>query len=105
MAKQPLKNRLFDFAYFPSFTASIEYLAEMLADKEEWDFSDAKEKKYKILENYLEHTYRKLRQENKIFYTEDQKFACFNTGLVTGNWEEIYALFEKYKKTRNKYTT
>lgn len=103
MAKQLLKNRLFDFAYFPSFPESLEYLAETLADKEEWDFSDAKEKKYKILQNYLEHTFRKLQQENKISYTKDKKYACFNTGLVTNNWEEIFAFFEVFKKTRSKY--
>ncbi len=39
--------------------------------------------------------FRKLEQEKKIAFTANNKFACFNTGLVTCNWEEIYAFFEE----------
>lgn len=88
---------LFDFAWFPSYERNIEFLAVNLADAEDWDFSDSKVKKYSILRNYLEHTFRKLKQENKIAYTQNNSYACFNTGLVTKNLEAIYAFFEKYK--------
>lgn len=56
------------------------------------------QKKYAILKNYLEFTFRKLQQEKKIKFTNNNKFACFNTGLVTDNLEDIFAYFEKYKK-------
>jgi len=105
MAKLPFKSQLFEFAYFPTYDASIKFLAETLSDKEEWDFSDSSEKKYTILRNYLEHTFRKLQQEKKISYTNDNKYACFNTGLVTDNWEEIYAFFEKYNNIHGGFTT
>ena len=89
---------LFDFAFFPNYEGSIKYLAENLADKEEWNFLGSKPKKFPILKSYLEHTYRKLKEEKKISYTEDNKHACFNTGLVTSNFEDIFAYFEEYEK-------
>ena len=90
---------LFDFAYFRDFDQSIKNLAK-LADEEDWNFSDDKTKSNKILKNYLEHTFRKLKADNKIRYTTDNRFACFNTGLVTSNYERIFAVFEKNKYPR-----
>ena len=95
-------TKLFRFAYFPKYDTSIKYLAESLADKEDWDFSDLTEKNYSILKNYLEFTYRKLEQEKKIHFTTDNAYACFNTGLVTENLEDIFAFFEIYKHSNNK---
>ena len=97
MAKQDYRSFLFEFAFFPQYENNIRFLADTLADKEDWDFSDTTVIKYSILKNYLEHTFRKLLQEKKISYTKDNKFSCFNTGLVTDNWEEIYAFFEELK--------
>lgn len=95
------RSELFTFAYFPSYETAIKYLAENLADPEEWEFSDAKEIKYSILRNYLEHIFRKLKEEGKVAYNTDNTYACFNTGLVTKNLEAIYALFEE-NKTKGK---
>jgi len=55
-------QQLFKFAVFPTYERSIEYLAEKLAQEEDWDFSDSTTKSYAILKNYLEYTYRKLKQ-------------------------------------------
>ncbi len=46
----------------------------------------------------MRHTFRKLEKEGKIAYTADNRFACFNTGLTTSNYEEIFAFFEQNKK-------
>src|SRR3989442_503662 len=100
MATSGYQSELFSFAVFPSYTNSIFYLAENLASKEQWDFSDASTKSYSILKNYLEFTFRRLRQEKKVGFTTDNKFACFNTGLVTDNLEDIFAFFEEYKNPR-----
>ncbi|WP_448530655.1 DUF3825 domain-containing protein [Raineya sp.] len=91
------KTELFNFAYFHEFDKKISFLAENLADKEVWDFDNPNEKKYSILKNYLEHTFRRLKYEKKIAYTTDNKYACFNTGLVTSNLEDIFAFFETHK--------
>ncbi len=100
---------LFKFAQFLKFEENLIFLSQRLALHETWDYSDpAKELSegnnaanfpFPILRNYLEHTYRKIRAEDKIIYTDDQNFSCFNTGLVTPNLEEIFALFEKNKFT------
>ena len=96
------KSALFEFAFFPNYQTAIEFLAEKLADKEEevWNFSGKKTKTYSILKNYLEFTFRRLKQEKKIAFTKDNKFACFNTGLITENLEDIFAFFEEYKNPK-----
>jgi len=102
--------QLFTFAQFLRFEENLSHLATKLTLQETWTYSDpAKEKsegnnaatfKYPILRNYLEHTFRKVSAEGKITYTDDENSACFNTGLVTPNLEEIFGLFEKNKFTR-----
>lgn len=94
------QSKLFEFAYFPSYEDQIKELAESIADPEVWDFSDAKKCIYSILKAYLEHTFRKIQAEKKIYFTTNNKFAAFNTGLVTPNLEEIIAYFEAYKSPR-----
>ena len=105
MAKTQFNSELFKFAVFPSYDNAIKHLAETLSDKEEWDFTDNATKSYGILKNYLEFTFRKLLQEKKVKFTNDNKFACFNTGLVTENLEDIFAFFEEYKNPRAGFTT
>lgn len=90
-------SQIFEFAYFPKFDERIKFLAETLADKEPWDFSDSKENKHSILKNYLEYYYRRLKEEVKIKFTQNNEYAALNTGLVTSNQEEIFCFFEKYK--------
>lgn len=87
-------QQLFQFAYIPKYDDAIKALAS-IADPEDWDFSDSKVKKNVILKNYIEHTFRKVKEEDKIAYSPDNKYACFNTGLVTKNLEEIFAFFER----------
>ena len=62
-------SALFDFCWFPNYDASIEYLANNIADPEPWDFSDATQAKYSILKSYIEHTFRKIKSENKISFS------------------------------------
>lgn len=98
---------LFNFAQFLKFDDSLKHLADRLSLYEPWYYSDAAKElaegnnaasfNYPILRNYLEHTFRKIKAENKVIYTEDKEYACFNTGLVTQNLEDIFSLFEKNK--------
>jgi len=94
MAKGKYKNHLFQFAFFPKYEESIEFLATTLADNENWNYSGSRTKKFPILKSYLEFTFRKLSSEKKIAFTSDNSHACFNTGLVTENLEDIYSFFE-----------
>lgn len=91
------QQELFKFAFFPKYQQLIDDLADNLAAPEQWDFSDDTRHGRIILKNYLEHTYRRLVAEDKIRYTPDEGYACFNTGLFTSANEEIFALFFKNK--------
>jgi hypothetical protein len=93
-------SELFKFAFIPKYENAIQYLGDNLADKEDWDFSDSNQKNNSILKNYLEFTFRKLKNEKKIAFTKDNKYSCFNTGLLTENLEDIFAFFEEYKNHR-----
>lgn len=86
---------LFQFSWFPDFHQSINEL-KILAMSENWDYNKHPTGKNPILANYIHHTFNKIKSENKI-EIEDE-FACFNTGLVTENQEEIYAYFQNNKK-------
>ena len=101
----PKKPELLKFAFFPNYDNAIKFLAEKLTKDENWDSSDSRTKQYSILKNYLEYIFRKLREEDKIKFTGDNKHACFNTGLVTSNLEDIIAFFEGYKKPRVGFQT
>lgn len=98
---------LFTFANFPKFEDNLSFLANRIALKEPWEYSNPSKEltegnqaarfTFPILRNYLEHTFKKIKSEDKIAYTDDLQYACFNTGLVTPNLEEIFAFFEKNK--------
>lgn len=96
---------LFDYAFFARFDDNLHALASRIALQEPWGYSDPEKElregnnaarfSYPILRTYLEHTFRKVKAENKIATTPDGQFSCFNTGLVSPNLEEVYAMFEK----------
>ena len=47
MVKRTFNSALLGFAVFPTYERSIEYLANNLADPEDWEFSDVRNKKMK----------------------------------------------------------
>lgn len=88
---------LLDFAWFPNLDVSLDILARM-AMPENWQYRNAPDvhHKHPILFNYLKFTFLKLHDEDRIDYVDDK--ASFNTGLVTPNQEEIFALFGTNRK-------
>ncbi|RKG82784.1 DUF3825 domain-containing protein [Corallococcus sp. CA049B] len=85
------------FAYLPSFTDRLADL-EQLAEPEDWNYQHT-ESPYPrpILYSYVLHTFNRIEEEGKIAYSDDNQYACFNTGLATVNQEPIYALFQANK--------
>nr|WP_192772767.1 DUF3825 domain-containing protein [Plantactinospora soyae] len=73
------------------------------AEAEPWQHGDKPNphSKWPVLKSYIQHTFARLEQEDrsnpglKIVLGKDgnRPYACFNTGLVTPNQEEIFALF------------
>ncbi|HOV51122.1 MAG TPA: DUF3825 domain-containing protein [Candidatus Cryosericum sp.] len=67
-----------------------------LAEKESWDYKyTSSAHQFPILHNYLLHTFTRVDEEKKIAYDDLQRpqQACFNTGLLTPNYEQIFAYF------------
>lgn len=86
-----------DFALMPKFPDDIEYLAE-LAEPEDWCYKNTvNPNPNPILRNYLKYTYKRIAEEKKVAITDDEEFACWNTGLITPHQESIFILFEKNK--------
>ncbi len=83
-------ERLFDLIFFPAMNDKLDELA-VLSEDENWDYQNTLSTYHKpVLYNYLQHTYRRLQDENKLFVADDGQALTFNTGLVTPNQEEIY---------------
>ena len=83
-----------------SWETPYEKLARM-AKPEEWDFHRSQFKRlgqaYPILTGYLNYTFLRLQELDRIAYATDNSRACFNTGLQTQNEKDIYATFFQNK--------
>lgn len=87
-------QNLYDFAYIPQVDEKLAELASV-AEPEDWTYRHTtSEYHHPILFNFLQQTYRRLSEQDKIEISDDGQFACFNSGLVTPNQEEIFALFK-----------
>ena len=68
---------------------------------EKWSYGKYKATDpYKILKNYFEHTYSRISEEGKFVESNDGKYKCMNTGLLTIYNQEIYAIFAKNEKSK-----
>ena len=76
-------SELYDYAYCPQYV--IEYLKGMCLP-EKWSFGDRDDNS--ILKSYLEHTFRKIREEGKLYETDS--YAVFHTGLFTKKYQSDY---------------
>lgn len=88
-------NALFDWAYLKDFESLLSKLSNIALD-EKWDFhTPAVARPFSILRNYLIYTFERLQFEKKVFESNDNKYAVFNTGLVNKLYSPIFALFGK----------
>ena len=96
-------EKLFDFAFIPlgpmSVSSNLQALCD-LAEDEDWGYHHVgpAEHEHPVLYQYVKSTYERVAEEGKIELSEDDQFACFNTGLVTNNQEPIFASFEENRK-------
>lgn len=90
------RSKLLEFAFFPEIDKRLEDIA-ILAEPESWDHSDTLLRRFSILQNYLERTFEKLTEEEKVTYTTSREHACFNSGLLTKNREDIFLFFQTNK--------
>lgn len=96
----------FDTMFGENWETPFERLSKM-AKIEKWNFSSPKFIKegmnYPILSSYLNYTFSRCQELGLICYSNDNKRACFNTGLQTINEKDIFATFYKNNEaeTRN----
>lgn len=83
--------KLFDFAYCAEYERKIATLSSICPEK--WSFGSSSDNL--ILKNYIEHTFKKLTEEDKILLSDT--YALFDTGLYTIYYQPIYAYFIKNK--------
>jgi len=88
----PPGKSLEQFADIGSWQYFLKELAE-LALPEKWDSEVIQCGRFYVLKKYIQYTFYRLLQENKICVSEDGKFAAFNTGLVNHHYDDIYACF------------
>lgn len=88
-------KRLEQFAFLGSWQSFLRDLAA-IALPEPWDFENRGDyREHHILQKYIQYTFYRLTQEGgKILTSDDERFAAFNTGLVTPHYDDIYACFE-----------
>lgn len=88
------------YAYLGNFSSSVQELADM-ARPERWSYAETPgTRKNIILENYVYHTFNRLRAQQKAnpelnYIYETDTEMCFNTGLFTPNFEPIFVLFDR----------
>lgn len=93
----PLKK----FAALGNFNNKLKYLANYLAEPENWYYDNPnllneEHKEYGVLYQYIHHTFSKSEEENSLLINETN--AIMNTGLLTTSGEEIFMLFSKNKR-------
>lgn len=77
------------------FNQKLELLAK-LAQPEMWTYKKIKDiDPYCILRNYFFFTYDRLKEENKLVISSDERYLCMNTGLLTIYNQDIVAIFSK----------
>lgn len=77
----------------PKWASVLDGLDEEL-ERWEYEHTPAPEP-LPILRSYIRHTFRRLEETGAVAVSPNGKFASFNTGLVTPNQEEIYAMFSE----------
>jgi len=90
-------DTLFNIGLTPKNVEAIRSLPAM-AEPEDCNYHATRtDRELPVLHSYLRYTYERLAEERKISVAPDKHFACFNTGLVTPNQGEIFALYEVNK--------
>ncbi len=91
--KEKAGDVFLDKIYFSDFEKSMEELA-FLARKEKWCYHNSKDK-HIILKIYLQYTFYQIYSQKKIAVDQKTGYCCFNTGLKSPEYEDIYAVLRK----------
>ncbi|GGS25733.1 hypothetical protein Snoj_04190 [Streptomyces nojiriensis] len=66
---------------------------------EPWEYTNSEtDEALPILSRYVDFTFRRIKEQNRIACSPDGNWACFHTGLLTPLYRPIYGLFQKSQK-------
>ena len=83
--------RIFEYAKIADWEARLTTLSG-IAEPENWNYVAIPSKsQVPILDSYIRYTFDRAYDQQKV--VEAENCACFNTGLITVNQQEIYGLF------------
>lgn len=91
--KEKAGDVFLDKIHFEDIEKSMEDLSS-LARKEKWCYHNSKDK-HIILKIYLQYTFYQIYSQKKIAVDEKTGYCCFNTGLKSPEYEDIYAIMRK----------
>lgn len=87
----PCMVRIFDYAKVANWDERLQALADM-AERERWTYTIVPDKSpLPVLDSYLRYTF--LQASAQGYLSETERYACFNTGLLTPGQEEIFGVF------------
>ncbi len=81
--------------FFATFRNGAFQEIRTLAEEENWDGVMKKTSRHSLLRHYLSRTFARLKEEDKIVYSNCGKMACFNTGLLSKEKKEVFLLFKR----------
>ncbi len=93
--KEKAGDVFLDKIHFEDIEKSMEELSS-IARKEKWCYHNSKDK-HIILKIYLQYTFYQIYSQKKIAVDEKTGYCCFNTGLKSPEYEDIYAVLRKNK--------
>ena len=83
--------RIFDFAKVAEWVSRLGVLAGMI-EKERWTHHSVPDASpLPVLDSYVRYTFLRLFEQGKV--REAERFACFNSGLLTPGQEEVFGVF------------
>lgn len=86
--------RIFDYAVVTEWDGRLEQLASM-AEPERWTFKSVPDDSpLPVLDSYVRYTFLRLYEQGKV--AEAEGLACFNTGLMTPDQEELFGVFKVF---------
>ncbi len=98
MSEEHELKPLRDFAIVPAIHEKLARLVQ-IAEFEDWNYKNTPTTFNRpILYNYVQRTFTRVHEQNKIAISLDQEHACWNTGLVTDHQEPIFMLLDQNRK-------
>ena len=95
---------LWKFAYLGNESIKNQRIQELadLAEYENWTSTNST-KPNNILYSYLTHTFNRAFElgNEYVIVNDDETYACFNTGLLTENGEDIICIFNEYRSSKD----